>query len=225
VENPAASHDWAPAETLEDARGAAPRRARTLDRVVSVGDYEDFALGFAGISTVCADLVLDGSRRTTVVSVIGERNKRVGEGLLADLAAAFRDVCPPGAWVRVLPAEVLWFGVRVGVLVDPAWERLTVARVVAAALERRFAPDCQRFGTPVTAAAVTTAVRAVPGVTACDLPRLLRLPTEAGVPLPQDTEAVRVLTSSPAHQSAEGIRPARLVGLAPGAVEVGVMPA
>lgn len=226
VENPAASHDWAPAETLEDARGAAPRRARTLDRVVSVGDYEDFALGFAGISTVRADLVLDGSRRTTVVSVIGERNKRVGEGLLTDLAAAFRDVCPPGAWVRVLPAEVLWFGVRVGVLVDPARERPAVARAVAAALERRFAPDRQRFGAPVTAAAVTTAVRAVPGVTACDLPRLLHLPTaEAGAPLPQDTEAVRVLTSSPAHQSAEGIRPARLVGLAPGAVEVGVMSA
>lgn len=226
VDNPAASHDWAPAETLEDARGAAPRRARTLDRVVSVGDYEDFALGFAGISTVRADLVLDGSRRTTVVSVIGELNKRVGEGLLTDLAAAFRDVCPPGAWVRVLPAEILWFGVRVGVLVDPAWERPAVTRAVAAALERRFAPDRQRFGTPVTAAAVTTAVRAVPGVTACDLPRLLQLPdAEAGVPLPQDTEAVRVLTSSPARQSAEGIRPARLVGLVPGAVEVGVMPA
>jgi predicted phage baseplate assembly protein len=226
VENPAASHDWAPAETLEDARGAAPRRARTLDRVVSVGDYEDFALGFAGISTVRADLVLDGSRRTTVVSVVGERNKRVGEGLLTDLAAAFRDVCPPGAWVRVLPAEVLWFGVRVGVLVDPAWERPAVARAVAAALERRFAPDRQRFGTPVTAAAVTTVVRSVPGVTACDLPQLLQLPAaEAGVPLPQDTKAVRVLMSSPAHQSAEGIRPARLVGLAPGAVEVGVMPA
>ncbi|WP_406224092.1 hypothetical protein [Streptomyces canus] len=227
VDNPAAAHDWAPAETLEDARSAAPRRARTLDRVVSVGDYEDFALDFAGIGTVRADLVLDGSRRTTVVSVMGERNKRAGEGLLTDLAAALGDVCPPGAWVRVLPADVLWFGVRVGVLVGPAHERPTVTRAVTAALERRFAPGHQQFGTPVTAAAVTTTVRAVPGVTACDLPRLLRLPAvfEAGVPLPPDTESVRVLTSAPAHQSAEGIHPARLVGLAPGAVEVGVMPA
>ncbi|MGW1784526.1 hypothetical protein ACWCQQ_36230 [Streptomyces sp. NPDC002143] len=227
VDNPAAAHDWAPPETLEDARGAAPRRARTLDRVVSVGDYEDFAQGFAGVSTVRADLVLDGNRRTTVVSVTGERSTPVGDGLLTDLTAAFGDVCPPGAWVRVLPAGVLWFGVRVGVLVGPAHERPAVARAVAAALERRFAPDRQRFATPVTAAAVTTTVRAVPGVMACDVPRLLPLPAApgAGVALPPDTEAVRVLTSSPAHQSTEGIRPARLVGLAPGAVEVGGMPA
>ncbi|MER5384415.1 putative baseplate assembly protein [Streptomyces sp. NPDC002688] len=227
VDNPAAAHDWAPPETLEDARGAAPRRARTLDRVVSVGDYEDFALGFAGISTARADLVLDGSRRTTVVSVTGERNKRVSEGLLADLTAAFQDVCPPGAWVRVLPADILWFGVRVGVLVDPAHERPAVARAVGAALEQRFAPERQRFGTPVTAAAVTTTVQGVPGVLACDLPRLLRLPDVAAgaeVVLPPDTEAVQVLASSPAHQSAEGICPAQLVGLARGAVEVGAMP-
>ncbi|MGW0948846.1 hypothetical protein ACWD4O_40660 [Streptomyces sp. NPDC002623] len=227
VDNPAAAHDWAPPETLEDARGAAPRRARTLDRVVSVGDYEDFAQGFAGVATVRADLVLDGNRRTTVVSVTGERNTPVGEGLLADLTAAFRDVCPPGAWVRVLAADVLWFGVRVGVLVDPAHERPAAVRAVAAALELRFAPDRQRFATPVTASAVTTTVRAVPGVMACDVPRLLPLPAVpgAGVALPPDTESVRVLTSSPAHQSAEGVRPARLVGLAPGAVEVTVMPA
>ncbi|MGW1245214.1 hypothetical protein [Streptomyces bobili] len=227
VDNPAEAHDWAPPETLEDARGAAPRRARPLDRVVSVGDYEHFALGFAGIGTARADVVMEGNRRTTLVSVIGNRNDPVGEGLLTDLAAAFRAVCPPGARVRVLEADILWFGVRVGVLVDPAHERLTVARAVGAALERRFAPARQRFGTPVTTAAVTTTVQGVPGVLACDLPRLLRLPAapDAGVPLPPDAEAVQALVSSPAHQTAEGVDPAQLVGLAPRAVEVGVMPA
>ncbi len=232
VDNPAAAHDWAPPETLEDARGAAPRRARTLDRVVSVSDYEDFALGFAGIGTARADVVMEGNRRTTMVSVLGDRNEPVGKGLLTDLATAFRDVCPPGAWVRVLPANILWFGIRVGVLVDPAHERPTVARAVGAALERRFAPGRRQFRTPVTAAAVTTTVQEVPGVLACDLPRLLRLPAEPGseVVLPPDTEAVQVLASSPAHQTAAGVSPAQLVGLAhhagaPGAVEVGVMPA
>ncbi|MEW2051327.1 putative baseplate assembly protein [Streptomyces sp. NPDC005476] len=224
--NPTAAHGWAPPETLEDARGAAPRRTRTLDRVVSVGDYEDFALAFAGVGTARADLIWDGNRKTIVLSVLGAGAERVDQGLLTDLAGAIQDVCTPGACVRVLEAAILWFGVRLGMLVDPAHERHVVERAVGAALQRAFAPDRQQFRTPVTAAAVTAVVQGVPGVAACDLPRLLQLPVP-GTELPpaQDSATEEVLVASPARQTDKGTAPARLVGLAPGAVKIGVMPA
>ena len=56
VDNPTATHDWAPPETLEDARSAAPRRARTLDRVGRI--VEMYAQGHQ-ISCVAGDPRLD----------------------------------------------------------------------------------------------------------------------------------------------------------------------
>ena len=73
VTNPVAAHDWAPAETLEEARTNAPQRIRTLDRAVSVADHEDFARGYAGVGPARADLLWDGRVQRVVLTVLGSR--------------------------------------------------------------------------------------------------------------------------------------------------------
>ena len=80
VTNLGPAHDWAPPETLEEARLTAPQRVRTLDRAVSVTDHEDFARGYSGIGRARADLVWDGRVDTVVVSVLastGEHAERL----------------------------------------------------------------------------------------------------------------------------------------------------
>src|SRR6185437_8670070 len=52
-----------------DARANAPRTVRTLDRIVSLSDYEDFARGFAGIGKARGAAVWDGDGRLVHVTI------------------------------------------------------------------------------------------------------------------------------------------------------------
>ncbi len=63
VINPLAAVDSADPETLDDARQNATLTIRTLGRIVSMKDYEDFARAFAGISKALATWSWNGERR------------------------------------------------------------------------------------------------------------------------------------------------------------------
>jgi hypothetical protein len=148
--------------------------------------------------------------------------------LLADLGAAIASARPPCGSFRVMRAAILWFGVRIEVLHDPAYEWAAVREAVAAALDLRFAPARQAFGAPVTTSAVLMVVKAVVGVAACGMPRLLPLPalpvsSVTSPYLPPDRQAEQVLASSPAHWEAGEVRPAQFPALAAGAVDITVM--
>ncbi|MFE9018092.1 hypothetical protein ACFYNL_05890 [Streptomyces sp. NPDC007808] len=214
--NPAPSHDWAPREEIEDMRRNASLRLRTLDRVVSVRDHEDFARGFAGVGNARADVVWDGQRRVVVVSLTGTDGADAGEGLIDALGTALAAVRNPGAPLVLLRGQVLPFGVRVGIHADHAFERDAVSEAVTAALARDFGAARHAFAAPVTAAAVLLSVRTVPGVIACTMPRLRRLPVVAG------TSEGEVLTAAPALYE-KGMRAAELLSVEPDAVETEVM--
>jgi predicted phage baseplate assembly protein len=211
VSNPAASRDWATAETLESARLNAPLRVRTLDRVVSVADHEDFARAFAGVGQARADGVWDSRTERVVLTVLGALPATVSDDLLADLATAIDAARVPSAPVDVLRGEVVGFGVQVNVAVDPAYDRRPVEDAVRAALAERFGPPGAMFGTVVTPASLLVAVHGVPGVQACTMPLVL---IGAG--------AVDVLAGLPGRWE-DGVRPAQLPVLVPDAVDVEAM--
>jgi predicted phage baseplate assembly protein len=227
VVNPAAAHDWAPAETLEEARVNAPLRVRTLDRAVSVTDFEDFARGFAGIGAARADLVWDGRVSRVVLTLLGTGAVPVSDALLGDLRAALDAARDPSAALDLVHGEVLWFGVRVEITRDPTHEPDVVDAAVIAALQAAFAPTVRTFAAPVAAASALVVVRAVPGVLACTMPRLLPLagPGTAGVPpvLPPDDAARDPLTALPGRAERGVVVPAQLLGIAAGGVDVAVM--
>jgi len=216
VNNPGPAQDWAPPESLEDARRHAPLRIRTLDRAVSVADHEDFAAAFAGVGSARADEVWDGHTGVVVVSLLGTAGTAPGAGLVTNLATALAAARDPGTPLRLLAGELLWFGLRVELRTDPAYERAAVEQAVRDALSARLAPAVRGFVEPVIAAGVLVMVRAVPGVVACTMPRLL----PPGPPLP-DAE---VLAALPARSDGTTVQPAQLLGLAPDEVAIGVMP-
>jgi predicted phage baseplate assembly protein len=225
VTNPAAASDWAPPESLDDARRNAPLRTRTLDRAVSVIDHEDFAAAYAGVGQARADAVWDGHRQIVVVSVLGTGATAVSDGLLRDLRATLDAARDTGQALAVLGGDLAWFGVRVGLLTDPAYLRADVEQAVAAALGERLGHAARAFATPVTAAEVLVAVHAVAGVMACTMPRLVPLPDPPGTPpLPRGRAAdTGLLPARPARFEDATVRPAQLLGLAPDGIEIGVM--
>jgi len=229
VTNPAPAQDWADAETIEQARTNAPLRVRTLDRAVSVADHEDVARGYAGIGPARADLVWDGRAHRVVLSVLGSEATTPSNDLVAALRAALVAVRDPGTALEVLPGAQTWFGVRVEVAHDPAFERDAVLAAVADALAAGFGAPVRPFATSVSPAAVLVAIRGVPGVAACTMPRLLpvaSLPALPEVPvLPPDSAALAVVPALPGRWDVAAVPaaalPAELLALGPGAIEFG----
>ena len=223
VTNPLPSTGWAAPETLEEARTGAPLLVRTLDRAVSVADHEDLARGYAGVGPARADLLWDGSVRRVIVSVLGTGGLDPGDGLVTGLRAALDAARDPSALLDVRAGEQLWFGVRVEVAHDPARVRDEVLTGVRATLAAAFGPGARQFAAPVTAGAVLVAVRSAPGVTACTVPRLFPLvsPPAAGTTasLPADAAGLDPLRALPGRWDG-GVRPAQLLALAGGAVEI-----
>lgn len=179
VTNPAPTTDWAPPESLEDARVNAPQRIRTLDRAVSVADYEDFAAGFAGVGAARADLVWDGRRDLVVVSVLAAAGDEPSPGLLADLRATVDDAREERAAWTVLAGERVAITIEMKVEVDERYEPRQVVDAVRVALLGRFGEEAAVFATAVTPSEVLAVAAAVPGVRRVLAPRVELVPPSA----------------------------------------------
>jgi predicted phage baseplate assembly protein len=71
VTNPVAASGGTNAEAGDEARRNAPLRVRTLDRIVSLRDFEDFAAAFTGIGKAQAVWLWDGEQRMVHLTVAG----------------------------------------------------------------------------------------------------------------------------------------------------------
>lgn len=213
VTNPQATRDWAPPETLEEARRNAPLRVRTLDRVVSLADFADVARAYAGVGPARADEVWDGRRTTVVVSVRGVRGTDPSRGLLDDLTAAIEAIRDPRLPFVVRAGTPMSFGVRVSIAIEPTFVTDEVRSAVAAALTRDLGAGVLDFGRTVTAASVLLSVRGTPGVRTCTLPTLV---DAAG--------AASDLLVAPGARWEGALQPAVVLALDPAAVEIGVLP-
>lgn len=229
VTNPADAHDWADPEAIGQARTNAPQRTRTLDRAVSVADHEDFAAGFAGVTLARADAVWDGREQVVLVSVLGAGGARVSGGLVSDLTASLTAARELGTRFLVLPGDVLRFGIRVDLAVDPAYPRADVEAAVTQTLVAHYGAPGVPFAAPVTAARVLVTVRAVPGVLACTMPRLAAVISPVGAsptvlgPRSEDVDVLAALPGRWDGDRASALAPAQAAAFVSDGAEIGVM--
>jgi Baseplate J-like protein len=171
VTNPVRATGAAGPEQLADARRNAPLTVRTIDRIVSLRDYEDFASAFAGIGKAQAQAVWSGESRIVHITVGGAQGKPVDptSALRANLVQAIDSARDLGQQVAVASYQLSLFDLAAGLVVDKRFDFATVEQIVRSALLEAFSFDARSFGQPVTAAEVVTAIQAVPGVVAVDL--------------------------------------------------------
>lgn len=194
--NPVAASGGADPETLDDARTSAPVTVRTLDRIVSLDDYADFARAFAGVGKAAATELWDGRGRIVAVTIASASGNTVTEGddLRRNLTDAIARARAPLEPFRVVTFQPLLFDLAAKVAVDPRLIVTNVLEEVRAALLDAFCFATRGFGQRVTAAEVVTVMHGVKGVIAVDLDAL-HLVTDA--------------TSSPTLASGLDARPAR----------------
>ena len=209
-------------ERLADARRNAPLTVLTLERMVSVLDYEDFARSFADIDKAQATAVWNGSSHVVHVTVAGTGGATVdpGSALSRNLLEAIDAARDPVREVQVDSYRRLAFRIRARVLIDSRRVQEDVLAAVDAALRARFAFEEREFGQPVFAAEIIVAIQAVSGVLAVNLEEL-HLVDDAGTPVPPLLAAALAARRA----SAEGgeILPAELLLLADDGVALEVM--
>ena len=171
ITNPAPATGGADPDGPDDARQSAPLHTLTLDRVVSLADYQNYALAFAGIAKATATWSWFNQTRGVAVTVAGAGGlSLVGSATLPALTAALQAAGDPYVPVQVMPCQTTLFLFGASILVDtPTYGTPTVLAAVAAALTGSFGFAARAIGQGVAKSEVVAAIQGVPGVLAMRL--------------------------------------------------------
>ncbi|WP_129545554.1 putative baseplate assembly protein [Arthrobacter dokdonensis] len=223
VTNPLRTSGGADAEPSELTRSNAPRSVTALDRLVSVGDYADFAATFAGIGKASSALLYAGGSALLQVTIAGLGDVPIdaGSDLFRNLRSALILYGDPQLRVRLVAREALALVLSANVKVAADYDWTLVEPAVRAALLRTYGFDAMALGRDVPTSAVTAAMAAVPGVDYVDVDvfRTLRAA--------ELTAGVADLTGGPTPNSPlqagddPGTQPPRRIRVAPDRVESG----
>ncbi len=171
VTNPIAASGAADPEKLENARSNAPLTVLTLDRIVSLRDFEDFARAFSGIGKAQSVELWNGETKLVHITIGGDDGDAVpgGPGTFENLEGAIDAARDPTAEVEIQSRELLTFGVEATVYHDPRYLAEEVSAEIENALVEAFSFEQRGFGQPVAAAEIIGVMHQVEGVVAVDL--------------------------------------------------------
>ena len=169
VTNPVAAAGAEDPEDRDDARENAPATVKTLDRVVSLRDFEDFARAFSGIGKARAARLWDGQRRIVHLTL----SDAVGEAVVEPLLSTFRDAIDAvrDAFQPLILGsyEKLLFNVSARLKVHPDYLADDVFKSVETTLHDHFSFARRSLAQRVPASEVLAVIQGVEGVEAVDL--------------------------------------------------------
>jgi hypothetical protein len=197
VVNPEPAFGAEDPETRDAARAAAPASVRASSRVVSVRDYEDFALSYPGIGKASAVRLWDGRREIVHLTIGTASGGAVTRELEQQLKKALRLASDPTLRsIEVRGQELVWFAswLEVAAAAEPELVLQAVERKLEAAFAERA------FAQPVLASELIALAHEVEGVVSVALRALVRLPA--------DTSAAEREGQALADHAAAGERPA-----------------
>lgn len=174
--NPEAAGGGEDPETEDKARTNAPLTVLTLDRAVSVRDYQDFARAFAGIAKAHAFWVPGGPARGVFLTIAGEAGALVlatsdAYRNLQDSLHRYGDPLMPLTLATYRDAR---FRVRLNVKVAADADSEIVLPAIEARLREAFGFDARSFGQGVSVDEVEAVAQNVGGVEAVHVPELHR---------------------------------------------------
>jgi len=176
VTNPLPAVGGKDQETTTAARRNAPGTVRTLQRIVSISDYYDFTVNFAGIDKAFVKRIWNGSIHLVHITVAAAGGFATAGNLIDNLQAAitsFRDKPVPMA---IAVYEAVRFNLALKVILKPAAVRdldaASIEKLVYAQLQFSFNFNNRTLGQSVSDADIMVALSCVPGVRAVYLEAL-----------------------------------------------------
>jgi predicted phage baseplate assembly protein len=176
VTNPLPASGGAEAESRDEVRRNTPLTVLTLDRVVSLQDYEGFALAFPGIAKALAIQAWQGQTQAVFLTVAGANGQAIApdspteKSLLLDLRRAGDPQTP----LRVASYRPAWFQVEAKIKVHADYVRTEVLTAVELALRDHYSFNKRAFGQSVALSELIGVIQKVAGVVAVDVDYLYR---------------------------------------------------
>ena len=171
VINPLPASGGADAEAREQARENAPFTVLTLERIVSLQDFEDFARSYPGIGKAQAVWLWDGENKIIHITIAGADGSAVAatSELYKNLRLSIKAARDPGYRVQIDSFEPLSFNLLAKLLVTPGYLADKVTALVIAAVRSAFSFERRSFGQAVTRSELLAVMQRVDGVEAVDL--------------------------------------------------------
>lgn len=203
-------------QSLGDARANSPITVLTLDRIVSLRDYEDFARSFSGIAKALATWTWNIHARGIFLTVAGIDGAEVDTSLRDTLISAIYKFSDAHVPLTIKSYRPVTFKLGADVKVDPDYIEAKVLTAIEAALQSGFSFESRAFGQAVTLSEVVSAIQNVAGVVAVDVNKLYRS---------DEPEALHSLLAAAAPQPGENASEpaAELLTLDEAPLELGVM--
>jgi hypothetical protein len=169
--NPVPTAGGSDAETIDEMRTAGPRSIRTLDRVVSLADFEAFARTRPGIGKALATELHVGMRSVVCLTIATTELKRAAAGsdVVEGLRTALASVSAPGRSVRIEGFAELAAKVTAALAIDPALRRADIEAAARQKLVETFGRPVRAFGAALHRSEVLAALHEVEGVVAANL--------------------------------------------------------
>ena len=206
VTNPVAASGGEDPEQRDDARRNAPTTVKTLDRIVSLTDFEDFARTYGGIAKARADWVWDGARRVIFVTVAGVEGDEASDTLLDELRSAMDRHRAPFQPIQVGRHRPLFFQVQAALRIEAARLADDVLAKAEQTLRDAFSFEARGFAQGVHRSEVTALLQGVPGVIGVDLTALDLVPSEGAAAIRIDAslpERIAVVDEGPVLAGAQ----------------------
>lgn len=185
--NPDPASGGADPDTAETARSSAPLHVLTLDRVVSLEDYQNFALAFAGIAASLATWTWFGRTRGIFLTVAGANGAvlKSDDPTLLNLINALRSSGNPYIPLQVASYSPVLFEVGASIRVDrTTYDPTLVLSQVWRSLSTNFSFSNRTLAQGVAQSEIIAIVQQIPGVIALELTAFNRQGSAPANPLP-----------------------------------------
>jgi hypothetical protein len=178
VINPLRSSGGADRESLATARSNAPRSVTSLDRLISVSDYGDFACTFAGIGKAHSNEISDGKREWIYVTIAGADDIPIDEDsdLFNNLLQALHINGDPYLPIALGVRELLLLMISANVSIDPDYLWEPVVTEIRSTMLDRFSFERRELGQYVFLSEIITTIQSVKGVSYVDVDVLGGIP-------------------------------------------------
>jgi predicted phage baseplate assembly protein len=228
VINPLATSGGADRENRDQARQNVPLAVISLDRLVSLPDYADFARTFAGIAKASATRLSDGQRQLVHLTIAGADDIPIetNSDLYRNLCQALHQLGDPYLPILVELRELIILVISAQVRLLPDYQWNSVEPEIRAALLDTFSFTRRQLGQDALLSEAISAIQHIPGVAYVDIDLLGGIPeavVEDAALLGEELEKLANLTGQPkqripaqlARPEAGQIRPAQLAILIP----------
>jgi predicted phage baseplate assembly protein len=166
VINPIRASGGADRDSRDDARRNAPLAVMSLDRLVSVQDYADFARTFGGVGKAMATEVVLNHASCVHVTVAGVGGSPIDDtsDLFRNLRAAFGEFGDPQQHVELADRELMLIVIHASIAIMPDYQFEAVASKVRFKLLNAFSFDNRDLGQQVHQGQVIAIVQNTEGV-------------------------------------------------------------